>query len=95
MLCGMRLNCDEKYDGLFIYAVKSTGILSRTPLKENIAYYPSISLAINDGYRPYKRCRPDFKSSYDEDIVTTTKQFIKQEYHNSLSLDRLALYWCK
>ena len=62
-------SCDENYDGVFIYAVKSTGICckpscrSRTPLKENVSYYPSFSLAINDGYRPCKRDRKHIEST--------------------------------
>jgi len=90
-------SCDEKYDGMFIYAVKSTGICckpsckSRTPLKENVSYYPSFSLAIKDGYRPCKRCRPDLLHSNEEDIILSAKHFIEKEYRNSLTLDRLAI----
>ncbi|PEJ47058.1 AraC family transcriptional regulator [Bacillus sp. AFS002410] len=89
--------CDENYDGVFIYAVKSTGICckpsckSRTPLIENVSFYPSLSLAINDGYRPCKRCQPDLLHTSEEDIIFSAKRFIEKEYRSSLSLDRLAI----
>lgn len=88
--------CDGAYDGLFFYAVKSTGICcrpsckSRTPLRKNVSFYPSVSLAIQDGYRPCKRCRPDLIQSTEEEVIFTAKQIIEQEYHNSLTLDQLA-----
>ncbi|PGL66902.1 Ada metal-binding domain-containing protein [Bacillus sp. AFS055030] len=90
-------SCDENYDGVFIYAVKSTRICckpsckSRIPLKENVAYYPSLSLAINDGYRPCKRCQPDLLHSNEEEIILSAKQFIEKEFRSCLTLDRLAL----
>ncbi|PGS56296.1 bifunctional transcriptional activator/DNA repair enzyme AdaA [Bacillus sp. AFS041924] len=89
--------CDENYDGVFIYAVQSTGICckpsckSRTPLKENVSFYSSFSLAIDDGYRPCKRCRPDLLHSNEEDIILSAKRFIEKEYRSNLTLDRLAI----
>lgn len=88
--------CDHNYDGVFIYAVKSTGICckpsckSKTPLKENISFYPTVSLAINDGYRPCKRCRPELLLSNEDEIISIANQFIEKEYRSNLALDRLA-----
>lgn len=92
------IQCNANYDGLFIYAVKSTGICckpsckSRAPLRENITFYSSISLAIKDGFRPCKRCRPDLNQSNEEEIILSAKLYIEQQYRYSLTLDRLAQY---
>ncbi len=56
---------DASYDGVFFYAVKSTGIYckpsckSRIPKAENVSFYQSFEDAQQDGYRPCKRCRSD------------------------------------
>jgi len=55
---------DRGADGLFFYAVKTTGVYclpscaARTPRPENIAYYATTGAAQAAGYRPCKRCRP-------------------------------------
>ncbi|OIK09114.1 bifunctional transcriptional activator/DNA repair enzyme AdaA [Bacillus sp. MUM 13] len=91
------INCNERYDGLFYYAVKSTGIFckpsckSKTPLKENVMFYPSVSLAVQEGYRPCKRCGPHLLRSNQEKIVLSIKQVIEQEYQNFITLEQLAL----
>jgi AraC family transcriptional regulator of adaptative response / methylphosphotriester-DNA alkyltransferase methyltransferase len=59
------LNSDPAYDGLFFYAVKSTGIFcrpsckSKNPKIENIDFFDTSDDARRAGYRPCKRCRPD------------------------------------
>lgn len=58
------LEKDASYDGLFIIAVKTTGIFcrptcpARKPLPKNVEYYPSPRSALFAGYRPCKRCKP-------------------------------------
>lgn len=91
------VQCNEEFDGLFIYAVKSTGICcrpsckSRTPLKANISFYDSISSAMENGYRPCKRCRPELIQSNEEEIISSAKLVLEQEYRRTISLDQLAL----
>lgn len=59
---------DENYDGLFFYAVKSTGIFcrpscqSKTPLRENVRFFKNAADAKAAGFRPCKRCRSDLLS---------------------------------
>ncbi|MDD3229487.1 MAG: Ada metal-binding domain-containing protein [Oscillospiraceae bacterium] len=59
---------DGNYDGLFFYAVKSTGIFcrpscqSKKPLKENVRFFQSADEAMRAGFRPCKRCRSDLLS---------------------------------
>ncbi|QOX63451.1 methylated-DNA--[protein]-cysteine S-methyltransferase [Anoxybacterium hadale] len=58
-------NNSANTDGMFVYAVKSTGIFcrpsckSKTPLRKNIVFFPSSEAAAAAGFRPCKRCRPD------------------------------------
>lgn len=60
-----RMSRDKRFDGRFFVAVKSTGIFCRnicpakTPKEENVEYFECASLALNSGYRPCLRCRPD------------------------------------
>ena len=59
------INNDGNYDGLFFYAVKSTGIFcrpscqSKKPLRENVCFFKSALDAKTAGFRPCKRCRSD------------------------------------
>jgi AraC family transcriptional regulator, regulatory protein of adaptative response / DNA-3-methyladenine glycosylase II len=49
----------------FVYAVRTTGVVckpgcrSRTPLPENVEYFHTLAEALESGFRPCKRCRPD------------------------------------
>jgi AraC family transcriptional regulator of adaptative response / DNA-3-methyladenine glycosylase II len=56
---------DQRFDGWFCTAVKSTGIYCRpscpamTPKRENVTFFPSGAAAQRAGFRACKRCRPD------------------------------------
>nr|WP_168710984.1 Ada metal-binding domain-containing protein [Ningiella ruwaisensis] len=60
-----RLSRDPRFDGKFFILVKSTGIFCRpvckvkAPLEKNVEYSPSAIDAMQRGYRPCLRCRPD------------------------------------
>src|SRR5438874_187205 len=55
---------DASYDGIFVVAVRTTGIFcrpscpARKPLPKNREYYATAQEALFAGYRPCKRCRP-------------------------------------
>ncbi len=55
---------DPSYDGLFVMAVKTTGIFcratcpARKPRFENVEFFETTTEAIRRGYRACKRCRP-------------------------------------
>jgi len=55
---------DRRYDGAFVYAVRSTGIYcrpscpSRRPRREQVAFFPAPEAAEQAGFRPCRRCRP-------------------------------------
>ena len=60
-----RLSRDARFDGKFFVAVKTTGIFCRPvcpakpPAEQNVEYLPSAETALQAGYRPCIRCRPD------------------------------------
>ncbi|NOH78351.1 DNA-3-methyladenine glycosylase 2 family protein [Vibrio sp. RE86] len=60
-----RMARDRRFDGRFYVAVKTTGIFCRPicpanlPKEENVEYYLDKAQALQAGYRPCLRCRPD------------------------------------
>ncbi|MDC5839222.1 helix-turn-helix domain-containing protein [Vibrio europaeus] len=60
-----RIARDSRFDGHFYVAVKTTGIFCRPicpanlPKEENVEYYFDKAQALQAGYRPCLRCRPD------------------------------------
>ena len=61
---GALLRRDSSYEGLFVVAVKTTGIFcrptcpARKPKPENVEYFPGVRDALLAGYRACLRCRP-------------------------------------
>lgn len=55
---------DRRYDGAFVYAVRSTGIYcrpscaSRRPRREQVTFFPIPEAAEREGFRACRRCRP-------------------------------------
>ena len=78
------LNQDVAYEGLFITAVKSTGIFcrptchARKPKPENVVFYETPKQALQGGYRPCKVCHPleplGSTPQYIKDIITELHQ---------------------
>jgi len=56
---------DQRFDGWFYTAVKTTGIYCRpscpaiTPKRANVTFFPSAAAAQRGGFRACRRCRPD------------------------------------
>jgi len=56
---------DSESDGRFVYAVRTTGIFcrpscpSRRPKRENVVFFADPESAVEAGFRPCRRCRPD------------------------------------
>src|SRR5258707_10416973 len=55
---------DRRYDGTFVYAVRSTGIYcrpscaSRRPRRGQVTFFPIPEAAEREGYRACRRCHP-------------------------------------
>ncbi|MGW7288918.1 bifunctional transcriptional activator/DNA repair enzyme AdaA, partial [Streptomyces sp. NPDC054847] len=56
---------DARFDGVFFFAVSTTGIYCRpscpavTPKRENVSFHPTAAAAQSAGFRACRRCRPD------------------------------------
>ena len=56
---------DRDADGVFYYSVRSTGVFcrpscaARLAKRENVRFHATCGDAIQGGFRPCKRCRPD------------------------------------
>lgn len=73
-----------KADGLFVYAVRSTGVYSRPTCKArlahrfNTAFFKTSIEAQSAGYRPCKRCHPENSAPMPEDVgVAKIRAFMK------------------
>ncbi|MCA7013619.1 helix-turn-helix domain-containing protein [Dickeya dadantii] len=67
-----RISRDPRFDGTFFVAVKSTGIFCRPicpaslPLEKNVVYYRTRTEAIQAGFRPCLRCKPEYAPRFAE-----------------------------
>lgn len=97
-----RLNRDRSFDGQFYFAVKTTGIFCRPSCpspqakEENVEYFQSLFEALENGYRPCLRCRPDIEIPYDQQnidgvlLVQKAVQMIYDGYLNRRTIKNLA-----
>jgi AraC family transcriptional regulator of adaptative response / DNA-3-methyladenine glycosylase II len=73
-----RLSRDPRFDGKFFIAVRTTRIFcrpvcpARSPKEENIDYYPTAAAALQAGFRPCLRCRPESWGTPAWDGTSTT-----------------------
>jgi AraC family transcriptional regulator of adaptative response / methylphosphotriester-DNA alkyltransferase methyltransferase len=86
---------DASYDGIFFYAVKSTGIYcrpsckSKLPKQSNVCFFDTAEQARAAGFRPCKRCRSDI-SDYQpmREIVEKTKQLLDELFKKKCELNQ-------
>jgi len=63
---------DNRFDGVFVYGVRSTGIYcrpscaSRRPRQNQVTFFPMPRDAEGAGFRPCRRCRPDEAVARDQ-----------------------------
>jgi AraC family transcriptional regulator of adaptative response / DNA-3-methyladenine glycosylase II len=73
-----RLSRDARFDGKFFIAVRTTRIFcrpvcpARSPKEDNIEYYRSAAAALQAGFRPCLRCRPESWGTAAWDGTSTT-----------------------
>ena len=88
--------CDQKYDGLFFTAVKTTKIYcrpscrSRKPKKTNVDFYYDINKVEHAGFRACKRCQPEVKYSPHTELVRKVIAFLINDYKQKLVLQDIA-----
>lgn len=90
-----RKSRDPRFDGRFFVGVKTTGIFCRNvcrvrlPKEENVTYFNFAAQAMQAGFRPCLRCRPDSApGSFAWQGVTTTlaraMQLLKNQPHTDI-----------
>lgn len=92
------VSCDKSYDGLFFIGVKTTGIFCRpscrakTPARENVVFLGDAKAAIDAGFRPCKKCRPD-KTVFEPDLelVKKAKDILDSNYDSITDLAHIAI----
>ncbi|MFZ5815256.1 MAG: bifunctional DNA-binding transcriptional regulator/O6-methylguanine-DNA methyltransferase Ada [Bacillota bacterium] len=76
------LGRDAAADGLFYYAVTTTGVYcrptcpSRRPRRENVRFFETTSQAEQAGFRPCRRCQPQTVST-DQRVVAQVQQILQ------------------
>lgn len=76
---------DTRYEGIFITAVRTTGIFcrpacpARKPARRNVEFFRSVEEALASGYRPCKRCRPLEPRGGTPDFVRRAITTVDQE----------------
>lgn len=91
---------DQAYDGLFVVAVRTTGIYcrpscpARTPLRENVTFYGLPAAARADGFRACKRCQPDQQTAQQATVaqIEALCAFIDAHLDDPLTLEKLGDY---
>jgi AraC family transcriptional regulator, regulatory protein of adaptative response / methylated-DNA-[protein]-cysteine methyltransferase len=85
------LERQETADGLFYYAVRSTGIYcrpscpSRRPKRENVTFFDSVEAAEEAGFRPCLRCSPQQISGWQRVVAQVEKLLRTAETPPSLA----------
>ncbi|WAW09380.1 helix-turn-helix domain-containing protein [Oxalobacter vibrioformis] len=89
-------NCDDRFDGVFYYAVVTTGIFcrpsckSRKPVRGNTLFFVTPEVAAVESYRPCKRCRPDIPGYEPTKIIAEkARKQIDQAFTEPGSLPQL------
>lgn len=85
------VRCDSRYDGVFFYGVKTTGIFcrpsckSKAPVPGNVIFFEQPAEARKLGFRPCKRCCPDRTVFQPEqDLVKQAQQIIDDGYQSRI-----------
>ena len=91
------LTRDNRSDGTFVYAVRSTGIYcnpscsARRPRREQVIFFPQPEAAEQAGFRACRRCRPQEASVYElqAEMVQRACRYIETHLEGPLTLGAL------
>lgn len=90
---------NREFDGIFVYAVGSTGIYclpscpSRRPARAKVTFFPSSEAAEQAGYRPCLRCRPNRPEISDPQtamVQRACRLFETRDQDDAMTLEVLA-----
>src|SRR5918911_447448 len=77
------LERDARYDGAFVYAVRSTGVYcrpscpSRRPKPQSVLFFTAPDAAERAGYRACRRCHPQRAQAPAQELVQRVVAFIE------------------
>ena len=86
---------DVRYDGVFVYGVRSTGVFcrpncpARLPRRENVAFFTSTASAAQAGFRPCRRCAPMDADAHAV-LVQEVCRFIEANSAEAITLETLS-----
>ena len=89
---------DASCDGVFYYAVKTTGVVcrpscpARTCSRKNAVIFNTLEEALHSGYRPCLRCRPELQEWHGarQELARKAEKLIREHCAEKLSLTDLA-----
>ncbi|UVI33179.1 bifunctional transcriptional activator/DNA repair enzyme AdaA [Paenibacillus spongiae] len=92
------VNRDSTYDGVYYTGVRTTKIVCRptcrakTPHAANVTFYRSLDDALQAGFRPCKRCKPDENGALRPDaaLAAQVDAIITARFSDKLTLPQIA-----
>lgn len=88
---------DARYDGVFVYAVRSTGIYcrpscpSRRPRRERVEFFAAPDAAERRGFRPCRRCNPrGTPREVESRLVGQACRMIEEATDDSIRIETVA-----
>lgn len=90
------LDRDADQDGIFVYAVSTTGIYcrpscpSRRPSRERVRFYPTPDEAEAAGYRACLRCKPRSRARMAERQIEQAREYLDRHATETVTLERLS-----
>ena len=92
------INNDASFDGVFYYAVQTTNIFckpscrSKQPLQSHVQFFHTKEDALQAGFRPCKRCRPDLVSYLpQQELLHTIKTLAEKHFTDFGSMKQIIL----
>lgn len=93
------LERDASADGQFFYAVKSTRIVcrpscpSRRPARRNVRFFPTLTAALEAGFRACRRCEPERTSPRPDPqaaVIARVAKYLQAHVDERVTTEKLA-----
>jgi AraC family transcriptional regulator, regulatory protein of adaptative response / methylated-DNA-[protein]-cysteine methyltransferase len=90
------LERDRKFDGRFVYAVRSTGIYcrptcpSRRPDRTQVVFFTASEKAEQAGFRPCRRCEPATETASRSELLRQVCRHLEANSSESVSVSALS-----
>jgi len=88
---------DTRYDGAFVYAVRSTGVYcrpscpSRRPRRERVVFFRAPEAAEREGFRPCRRCDPrSVPGAAESRLISQACKLMEQESDDPVRMGTVA-----